>query len=612
MGDRLTPDAAAALLAELDATADAEDATPRVRAIRDPTDTYDTTPPSELVKHACTADTLRDYIAEQKPHGRLAHVGNVRCPSTTHNDSTPSCSVGLDGATAVWHCHGCGAGGTLIDAIIAAEGCDERTALQRAATITNISLPQRPTAHHSDTPPTQRTTTPPTTSDAAEAPLAALDVWNSTPGAWALESERTTGRPAPAILRAALTETAARLHGWTLENRPVSIYTGLVGGPSAGKSGSANVARGCIQWPTNERWQTTWDGGLITDFTPESAEGLLDELARGREPDGDETERRPWPAAIIRIDEGEYLHPPRSKDQAEATKRDLRSLWSGDRIRRRRKQSPDTPPRIVAHKPTIALIINLTAGPAATLLAATNGDRERTRLALAVRITTNQAPGGKPPTYQPPPLAEPNPADSDITIHADVAADVKKRRHAHQMAIRNDTPTGDSEHTIDAELRDAACLATLATGHPHIRPEDWAAAQDLTTIHEYAEQWVHTHETRAAAARNAARGRGDAHAAWAQAEHGEALDQRLANEAADLIETAAADTPITRTDTQRCLANLRRRWKRHTGEGPASLAAAAAHILITERGWQQRDGERPARGPTPQTLIPPNYTKGQT
>ena len=613
MAEYLTPAEAAELEARAEAEHEAKKAARAARQVRRVGENGRAGPsPSERVREACTLGDLRDYLAEANPSGRPSHTGNVRCPTRDHTDTDPSCSiVGADG-DAAWHCHGCGQNGTLLDAVMEAEGLGFARAVERACDLVGIphgaQRPPEPPAPRPAAPHPHDAETPP--HGPADPADAALGVWADSPvGRWALQAEQATGRPAPAVLRAALAESAARLHGWELEGRPVCVYSGLVGPPSSGKTGSANVARGRIRWPDAPRWRTDREHGDITDFAPESPEGLLDELARGKppdDPDDPDGERRPYPSMIARVDEGEFLHPRRTRDQAEATKRDLRTLWSGGRIKRRRKQSPDTPPRIVNHRPTVTMVINLTADPAARLLDATTGDAERVRLAPARRITDTVAPGEPPPVLDPPPLLEPPLAGGDIEIDDDVAAEVRARRHAHEMAIRAGRDSPDDAHTIDAELRDAAAHALLAAGSPHVGPGDWAAAKDLTALHRQAADWAKGEHARGAAARTAARGRDDADAAWHNARRSADNQTRLIDAAADLIAADADAAPITLDDARKAVAPLARQWKALTGETPADLRDAAAAALA-DRGW--RRAEQAPRGGRPATVLTPPDTE---
>ncbi len=65
-------------------------------------------------------------IAPAEYFRRLAGIevpasGLVRCPSPTHDDTTPSCHVGRD-ASEGFCCHGCGIGGAIYDLASVLEG----------------------------------------------------------------------------------------------------------------------------------------------------------------------------------------------------------------------------------------------------------------------------------------------------------------------------------------------------------------------------------------------------------------------------------------------------------------------------------------------------------
>jgi hypothetical protein len=55
----------------------------------------------------------------------LPHLGKIRCPSPTHEDRDPSCSV----TEYVWFCHACEAGGTIYDLASLMKGGPTRDAL---------------------------------------------------------------------------------------------------------------------------------------------------------------------------------------------------------------------------------------------------------------------------------------------------------------------------------------------------------------------------------------------------------------------------------------------------------------------------------------------------
>lgn len=48
-----------------------------------------------------------------------------------HTETNPSMQVYVKDGVQKWHCKACGAGGTVIDAIMVLDGCDEITAIKR-------------------------------------------------------------------------------------------------------------------------------------------------------------------------------------------------------------------------------------------------------------------------------------------------------------------------------------------------------------------------------------------------------------------------------------------------------------------------------------------------
>ncbi len=63
-------------------------------------------PPTEPVRAFPLALAFEVLAGETVPHSEM-----VRCPSSDHEDRSPSCHVSAD----VFYCHGCGRGGSIVD-----------------------------------------------------------------------------------------------------------------------------------------------------------------------------------------------------------------------------------------------------------------------------------------------------------------------------------------------------------------------------------------------------------------------------------------------------------------------------------------------------------------
>ena len=596
MAEKLTVAEAKALAASLDAERAEAKKTRPLKHIADPEEPQGDAP-SERAKAACTTGQLRDYIASLKPQ-RPSQRGNVRCPSADHEDATPSCAVGEMGGTAVWHCHGCGASGSIIDALMVGQGLAFEDAVRAACEITGANRQQpraaprtqtraRPAHQDAVEPPRDAVVDADAPSDAAQLDqMSALTIWESPIGAWALASERLTGFPAMTILRAAMAEASARTHGWRLGNQPLGVYAGIIGASGAGKTQSTNVAKDSLQYPEHVAYQTDYDEGLIADFVPESAEGLLDELSRGLKREGEEGEPHSYPAAICRIDEGEFLYSARMSAQQEAIRRDLRSLWSGQRIKRRRKQSADTPPRILNHRPTVAMVLNLTEGPASVLLRATTGDATRIRLALAHRLTDSMAENADGRVgYEV--RGWGTEGKGAVEISEEVAAEKDERDHAYQMAVR-EGKEGDSDgHLVNTELRDAAVLAYLNNKPPGVWPEEWLWAQELTQMHDWAAAWVERRAAAASAKASWAKGAGQAVSNQAT-RVGELAEMQANVEAAAKTLTAKhsdSRTPIPWRDATQALSTHRQLLHKQL-DAERTLTEAVAEHLVEVQAWK--------------------------
>jgi hypothetical protein len=95
----------------------------------------------------------------------------VRCPSPNHQDRTPSCSIQERGGVLVWKCHGCDAGGDVLELVAAVRGLstkrDFRAVLLEAARLANLwsiveEIEGRVDARENqrETPPPKRAPTP--------------------------------------------------------------------------------------------------------------------------------------------------------------------------------------------------------------------------------------------------------------------------------------------------------------------------------------------------------------------------------------------------------------------------------------------------------------------
>ena len=70
--------------------------------------------------------------------------GQSACPSSTHAQTGATPPVSIDLARGLWCCHGCGAGGTAVDALMVAGGLDRAGAMNAARSLAGLAVDDWP------------------------------------------------------------------------------------------------------------------------------------------------------------------------------------------------------------------------------------------------------------------------------------------------------------------------------------------------------------------------------------------------------------------------------------------------------------------------------------
>lgn len=99
--------------------------------------------------------TALGLIDGPRSYRRLTRGVQVRCPA--HAERTPSCAIARTGAGVVWYCHGCKAGGDVLDLVAAVAGLDRardfRRVVEFAAQLAGVRADAEPPAAAFAPPP---------------------------------------------------------------------------------------------------------------------------------------------------------------------------------------------------------------------------------------------------------------------------------------------------------------------------------------------------------------------------------------------------------------------------------------------------------------------------
>lgn len=94
--------------------------------------------PEEVVQQVLDATDITDLVGQYFPLSRAGKDYRALCPF--HDEKTPSFYVIPD--KQIYHCFGCGAGGSALRFLMEYENADFRTALEKLAARANITLPE--------------------------------------------------------------------------------------------------------------------------------------------------------------------------------------------------------------------------------------------------------------------------------------------------------------------------------------------------------------------------------------------------------------------------------------------------------------------------------------